>query len=173
MTDDLCQVRDNRPYLVIAALGGSRRRWPRSSWWFSFSSVFFSSLLGFGASLFLLWAARAQMRRITVAPTAICNTASSYGLASRYAHWTTAALMLLLVPMGFFIAVLPGSGARASLLAVHQALGLTVLAIVIVRVAWLLVSPPPAPHDVTVHRTLGPFTRPASPAPCYLAGHGD
>ena len=32
-------------------------------------------------------------------------------------------------------------------LAVHQALGLTVLAIVMARVAWLIVSPPPTPHD--------------------------
>ena len=103
--------------------------------------------VGLVASLFLLWAAWAQMRRVTVAPTAIRNTASGFGLASRYAHWTTAALMFLLVPMGLFIAVLPDSGDRASLLAVHQALGLTVLAIVVARVAWLIVSPPPTAND--------------------------
>ena len=101
---------------------------------------------GLVATSFLAWAAWTQAKRPNGVPVQIRNTKARFGLVSRYAHWTTAALMLLLIPMGLFLSVLPPSGDRASFLAAHQALGLTVLVVVILRIAWLTVSPPP-PHD--------------------------
>ena len=76
----------------------------------------------------------------------LANTASTFGLVSRYAHWITATLILCLVPMGLFVSVLKvGSTDRAEFLAAHQSLGLAVFAVVAVRLLWLLFSPPPAP----------------------------
>ena len=79
---------------------------------------------------------------------AIQNTNDRFGRVSRYAHWTTATLMLLLIPMGLFLSVLPPSGDRTSFMAAHQALGLTVLVIVIARIFWLVASPPPSHDDL-------------------------
>ena len=80
------------------------------------------------------------------------NTASTFGLVSRYAHWITATLILCLVPMGLFVSVLKvGSPDRAEFLAAHQSLGLAVFVVVAVRLFWLLFSSPPAPSPgVTV-----------------------
>ena len=105
--------------------------------------------LGLCTTGFLLWAASAQIRRKVTAPLPVRNTASAFGLASRYAHWTTATLMLLLIPMGLFLSVLPATGDdRASFLAAHQTLGLVVLLVVVLRLTWLLVSPPPRHEDL-------------------------
>ncbi len=103
-------------------------------------------ILGLAATLFLLWAAWTQIARRSVAPVAMRNDTSRFGLVSRYAHWITATLMLLLIPLGLFVTVLPTGDDRASFLAAHQALGLTVLIVVAVRLAWLAISPPP-PQD--------------------------
>ena len=104
------------------------------------------------AAAFLLWASWLQLNRrgIKIAPP--LNTASTFGLVSRYAHWVTATLILCLVPMGLFVSVLKvGSPDRAEFLAAHQSLGLAVFAVVAVRLLWLLFSPPPAPSPgVTV-----------------------
>jgi cytochrome b561 len=105
--------------------------------------------LGLLATGFLLWAAWAQLGRRAVAPLPARNTRSLFGSVSRLAHWTTATLMLLLIPMGLFLSVLPATGGdRASFLAAHQTLGLIVLLVVAIRLAWLLISPPPRHEDL-------------------------
>lgn len=102
------------------------------------------------AVLFLLWAAWRQVRRPAVVLVPWRNTDGMFGLVSRYAHWASALLILCLVPMGLFMAVLPeGSPDRAVFVAVHQTLGVTVLVLVLLRLAWLRRSaPPPLPADL-------------------------
>ena len=104
--------------------------------------------LGLVAAAFLTWAAWTQARRADLVPIRLRNSKDRFGLVSRYAHWTTATLMLLLIPMGLFLSVLPPSGDRASFLAAHQALGLTVLVVVIARIVWLITNPPPSHDDL-------------------------
>jgi cytochrome b561 len=83
-----------------------------------------------------------------MAPVQWSNTDGMFGLVSRYAHWTSAVLILCLVPIGLFTTVLPeGSADRDLFMAVHQTLGLTVLALVLLRLAWLCRSPPPPLSD--------------------------
>lgn len=109
---------------------------------------------------FLVWAAWRQARREATAPP-LRNSASGFGLASRYAHWITATLMLCSLPMGLFLSVLPGTSPdRAEFLAAHQSMGLTLLLVVAVRIAVLLVSPPPPPTPATRpwERTLAQTT---------------
>ena len=107
-------------------------------------------VFGLIATLFLLWAAWAQLGRREVAPATVYNSTSRFGIASRYAHWITAVLMLLAIPMGLFIAVLPASADRTSFLGAHQTLGLVVLLVVVVRLAWLLMNPPPRHDDLSI-----------------------
>jgi cytochrome b561 len=100
--------------------------------------------LALAAIVFLLWAAWAQLRRGPVASVTWRNSSAAFGLVSRYAHWATATLVLCLIPIGLFVQVLrPAAPERAVFLAVHETLGMTVLVLVLVRVAWLAYSPPP------------------------------
>ena len=108
------------------------------------------AVIASAAVLFLLWAAWRQVRRPTAVPVSWRNTGDAFGLVSRYAHWASAVLILCLVPMGLFMTVLPeGSPDRGMFVAVHQTLGVTVLVLVLVRLAWLRRSaPPPLPADL-------------------------
>ena len=101
------------------------------------------ALVAGAAVPFLLWAAWKQMRRTASAPP-LRNGAARFGLLSRYAHWTTATLMLCSLPMGLFLSVLPGgSPERADFLAAHQSMGLTLTIVVALRIVVLLATPAP------------------------------
>ncbi len=108
------------------------------------------AVIASAAVLFLLWAAWRQVQRPMVVPVPWRNTGDAFGLVSRYAHWASAVLILCLVPMGLFMTVLPeGSPDRGMFVAVHQTLGVTVLVLVLLRLAWLRRSaPPPLPVDL-------------------------
>ncbi len=94
----------------------------------------------------LVWSAWTQARRPVETPLALRNTETAYGRMSRYLHWTIAVLMFCLIPIGLFMVILPAAQPeRAGFVAAHQALGLTVLGLVIVRIFWFLLSPPPRP----------------------------
>jgi cytochrome b561 len=94
---------------------------------------------------FLLWAGWTQLRRPIVETPPLRNSARAFGHVSRSLHWGMAVMILCLIPIGFFVSVLPKSSPdRESFLSAHQSLGLTILALVFVRVAWLGISPAPA-----------------------------
>lgn len=98
------------------------------------------------AAVFLFWASWLQLKRDPIKAVPPLNTASTFGLLSRSAHWITATLILCLIPMGLFVSVLhAASPDRAEFLSAHQSLGLAVLGIVGLRLLWFAVSPPPAP----------------------------
>lgn len=101
------------------------------------------ALVAGAAVPFLVWAAWAQTRRVASAPP-LRNGAARFGLLSRYAHWITATLMLCSLPMGLFLSVLPGgSPERATFLAAHETMGLTLVIVVALRIAVLLTTPAP------------------------------
>jgi cytochrome b561 len=101
--------------------------------------------VGTAGILFLLWAAWRQGFRCAVLPLPVFNSAAAFGLVSRYAHWIIAVLILALIPMGMFMSILPANSPdRGSFVAAHQTMGLLVLIFVVLRMAWLLRSPPAA-----------------------------
>jgi cytochrome b561 len=102
------------------------------------------AVLALAAILFLLWATRWQLRRPLTDKIPWRNTGATFGGISRCLHWATATLVLCLIPMGLFIQSLPvASPERATFLAVHETLGVTVLVLVLIRLAWLSRSAPP------------------------------
>ncbi|MBW4025496.1 MAG: cytochrome b [Proteobacteria bacterium] len=104
------------------------------------------AVVGSVGILFLLWAARQQLKRAVATRIPVLNTASLFGRVSRYLHWMIATLILILVPMGMFLSVLaPHSPDRAAFLMAHQALGAAVMILVIVRLLWLIRTPPAKP----------------------------
>ncbi|MEM7290495.1 MAG: cytochrome b/b6 domain-containing protein [Pseudomonadota bacterium] len=80
----------------------------------------------------------------------LLNTKARYGSVAQLFHWTTALLILILMPMGVIMHGLPnGTSAEIAdkvwLYSLHKTLGLTVLIIATVRIIWALLSPHPRP----------------------------
>lgn len=81
---------------------------------------------------------------------ALRNTQATYGAAARALHWIVAALLLVQFPLGVLGADLPLGIERLITLSRHKSLGMTLLALVLLRLAWRLADPPPAlPAGIT------------------------
>lgn len=76
------------------------------------------------------------------------NTAGSYGIVAQAFHWIVALLVILQFPLGLYAADLPVSLARLQWLTRHKSLGLLILAIVLLRLAWRVFNRPPALSDL-------------------------
>lgn len=72
------------------------------------------------------------------------NDQHRYGLLAQGLHWLSAGLMLVMLPLGFYMADLPLGQQKFDLYQFHKSLGLTVLLITLVRIGWRVASPPPA-----------------------------
>ncbi|MFN3842046.1 MAG: cytochrome b [Rehaibacterium terrae] len=60
-------------------------------------------------------------------------------------HWLTALLVLGLLGVGLFMTELPNNPTKVKIYALHKSLGLTVLALVALRLLWRLYAGAPAP----------------------------
>jgi cytochrome b561 len=73
----------------------------------------------------------------------------AYSVAARTLHWVTAALVLLMVPLGIVIANEWGGPIQEPLYNLHKSVGAVVLVIVVLRLTYRLTHPPlPLPDDV-------------------------
>jgi cytochrome b561 len=75
------------------------------------------------------------------------NSDEAYGILAQALHWCVALLIFLQLALGLYAASLPVSLARLQWLSHHKSLGLTLLALVLVRLVWRLVDTPPALPD--------------------------
>lgn len=73
------------------------------------------------------------------------NTPDRWGSVSQTLHWLIAALILLLGVVGLTMGELPKTPKYFWVYTVHKSLGLTVLALVIVRLGWRLYAGAPKP----------------------------
>ncbi len=91
-----------------------------------------------------------------------------YDLTLIVLHWVMAALILVLFLLGWYMDDLPKGGAeRAYFFALHKSVGLTLAMLLVLRLAWRLRSPGPAPFaglaewqkrlSVLTHRLLYVF----------------
>lgn len=83
------------------------------------------------------------MANAAESPFSLRNTSARYGLVSQTLHWLIVILVLLQFLLGFKAHGLPVSLERLMLLARHKSIGITILLLMILRVAWRLYSPPP------------------------------
>jgi cytochrome b561 len=72
------------------------------------------------------------------------NAMLSYGSVAQGLHWLVAALVLAQLALGLYAANLPVSLARLQWLSRHKSLGLAILALMLLRLAWRALNPPPA-----------------------------
>ena len=73
------------------------------------------------------------------------NSTEEYGLVSRVLHWTIAAGLLGMIVLGTRIAAMEPSLSNLWLYGVHKSIGLSLFALVLIRVLWHLASPVPKP----------------------------
>src|SRR2546428_2144695 len=84
------------------------------------------------------------------------NSTESYGIIAQALHWLVALLVLAQLGLGLYAANLPVSLARLRWLSHHKSLGLAILALVLLRLRWGGLNPPP--------RAAGPLPRLGGPA---------
>ena len=71
------------------------------------------------------------------------NSQQAYGSIARFAHWATALFVLLAWLLGQFRDVFPRGAPRDASLSIHMALGLGVILLLVLRLAWRALDPPP------------------------------
>jgi len=72
------------------------------------------------------------------------NTHEYYGAIAQALHWAIVALVAVQVVLGFTGADLPVGMERLITLSRHKSLGMTIFALMAVRLAWRLINPVPA-----------------------------
>lgn len=74
------------------------------------------------------------------------NTPDRFGLVTRALHWSVAGLIVVQLSLGFRIADLQPGLANLGLYSLHKSIGMSIFALMILRILWHLASPPPAPQ---------------------------
>ena len=75
-----------------------------------------------------------------------------YNPVAQALHWLTAGLFLAVLPLAWVAISLPPAPAKGSMFVLHKSVGLTILAIVVLRIVWRMVRP--APPDPQAPRLL-------------------
>ena len=73
------------------------------------------------------------------------NTAVRYGFVAQGLHWVIAGLLIAQVTLGKIADDLPLGLDKLALTARHKSVGITILALAAIRLAWRLIDRPPAP----------------------------
>jgi cytochrome b561 len=85
---------------------------------------------------------------------AIQNTSRRWGGVSQLLHWTIVVLIIVQVTLAYLADDLPNGMRKLTLLARHKSFGITILALVILRLVWRRLNDTPALPD-----TLKPYER--------------
>ncbi|HEX3429494.1 MAG TPA: cytochrome b [Rhizomicrobium sp.] len=82
----------------------------------------------------------------------VVNTPSRYGAVAMSLHWLIAAALLINIALGLYVAEIMADSdpMHGPALQFHKSVGLTVLSLSVLRVAWRLVNPaPPLPQAIS------------------------
>ena len=90
------------------------------------------------------------------------NSQQDYGSIARSAHWATALFVVLAWLLGQFRDVFPRGAARDASLFVHMALGLGVILLLVLRLVWRALDPPP---PAIARQAIRAVARPTPPRP--------
>lgn len=71
------------------------------------------------------------------------NTRATWGVVHKFLHWTIALAVIALATVGWFMDDMPSSPDKIRVYALHKSAGLTVLALVVLRLAWRWSQPRP------------------------------
>ena len=73
------------------------------------------------------------------------NRPAEFGLVSRVLHWLMALGILLMLALGSYLVRMQPGLANLWLFGLHKTIGIALLALVILRLIWHRISPPPLP----------------------------
>ena len=73
----------------------------------------------------------------------LTNTLTEYGLLSKVLHWLSAILLLVQIPLGFYLVDLDFGEERINVENIHVILGLTIFYIVVIRLVNKILNPTP------------------------------
>ena len=73
------------------------------------------------------------------------NTADRWGPVSQLLHWSIAALVIAIATIGLLMGDLPNTPRKIEVYALHKSLGLTLFALVLIRLAWRVYAGAPRP----------------------------
>lgn len=82
----------------------------------------------------------------------LANSKSRYGAVPQTLHWLTAVFVICGFPLGQFGDVFPKGSPRELGLLVHMTLGQGVVALLLVRLLWRKLNPPPPPETTPLGR---------------------
>lgn len=74
------------------------------------------------------------------------NTKETYGIISKFFHWSTALIIFALIVVGLYMVSLPYSPDKLEIYALHKSFGLLVLWLVGLRIIWKFLTVSPQPH---------------------------
>jgi cytochrome b561 len=73
------------------------------------------------------------------------NTKTNFGAVSKLFHWATAVLIFGMLALGSYMHDLTLSPLKFELYALHKSMGMVVLGIILLRILWRHLDPPPSP----------------------------
>jgi cytochrome b561 len=107
--------------------------------------LWIQAMMALASGVALLAVAVKQSKNTEILELSAANEPDRYGRVSRVLHWTIAILFLAMIPMGIFASIIPeGTVYRVEYYVVHKTIGVTVLALVLVRLFWNRKSKRPA-----------------------------
>ncbi len=107
--------------------------------------LWIQAMMALVSGVALLAVAVKQSKNTEILELSAANEPDRYGRVSRVLHWTIAILFVALIPMGIFASIIPeGTEYRVEYYVVHKTIGVTVLALVLVRLFWNRQSKRPA-----------------------------
>ena len=71
------------------------------------------------------------------------NTLTEYGLISKLLHWVSALLLIIQIPLGFYLVDLDFGTDRLSIENIHIVIGLSIFYLVILRLIIKIINPTP------------------------------
>ena len=71
------------------------------------------------------------------------NTLTEYGLISKLLHWVSALLLMIQIPLGFYLVDLDFGPDRLSIENIHIVIGLSIFYLVILRLIIKIINPTP------------------------------
>ena len=71
------------------------------------------------------------------------NTITEYGLISKFLHWVSAILLLVQIPLGFYLVDLDFGLERINIESFHVIIGLSIFYLVILRLLSKIINPTP------------------------------
>ena len=74
----------------------------------------------------------------------LTNNLTDYGLISKIFHWLSATVLLIQIPLGFYLVDLDFSDKRLTIESIHVTLGLTIFYLTILRLFYKLINPTPS-----------------------------